>query len=352
MKVLVIGAGIIGAVIAHSLAPHARVTVIEAAAPAAAASGKSFGWINASFYQNPDHHRLRVQAIAAHRRLDANLRTGIQWTGTLWWEETGLAFEATHENLLDLGYPVRLIDPDEFQRLEPNIATPPDRALQFPTEGAVDAAALTERLLTAAMGQGAQVWLGTPVLRLIHSGGRVTGVHTAEGALDADHTILATGTATPGLLGDVDYFLPMRPRPGILLRSEPLPPLINHILAGPGGEIRQDSAGHLLTPASPSHQSDDAETLPPLADLADATRTRIRALLPDTDLRWSRITLGLRPVPEHGLPVVGEVRPGLTVAVMHSGITLAALVGELVAAEVLGQGESPLLAPYRPVLFI
>ncbi len=348
MKVLVIGAGIIGAAIAHRLAPHARVTVIEAVTPAAAASGKSFGWINASYYQNDDHHRLRVQAIAAWRRLDATLRTGIQWTGTLWWEETGPAFEATHDALRDLGYPTRLIDADEFERLEPNIATPPDRALQFPTEGAVDAAALTDRLLTAAMGQGAQLILGTPVTGLIGTS-RITGVRTDQGPIHADHTILATGTATPGLLCDVGYDLPLLRRPGVLLRSEPLPPLINHILVGPDGEIRQDATGHILAPASASHQSDDAETVPALSDLAEATLHRIRTLLPEADLRWSRMTLGQRPVPEQGLPVVGDVRPGLTVAVMHSGVTLAALIGERVAADVLGRDDSPLLQPYRPV---
>lgn len=351
MKILIVGAGIIGAAIAHRLAPQARVTVIEAASPAAQASGKSFGWINASFYQTSAHHALRVEAIAAHRRLDATLRTGIQWTGTLWWEETGAAFDATHETLTDLGYPARLIEPDEFERLEPSIATPPDRALLFPTEGAVDAAALTDRLLAAAMGQGAQLWLGTPVTRLIYKGARVIGVQTDQGPIHADHTILATGTATPALL-DTHYYLPLLPRPGVLLRSEPLPPLINHILVGPDGEIRQDAAGHLLTPASLSHQSDDAETVGPLTDLADATLARIKTLLPDANLRWSRVSLGLRPIPEHGLPVVGQVCPGLTVAVMHSGVTLAALMGELVAAQVLGQGDSPWLAPYRPALFI
>jgi len=351
MKVLIIGAGLLGAAIAYRLAPHARVTVIEATSPAAQASGKSFGWINASFYLNPAHHALRVQAIAAHRRLDARLRTGIQWTGTLWWEETGPSFEATQETLLDLGYPTRLIGPDEFQRLEPSIPTPPERALLFPTEGAVDAADLTHRLLTAAMGQGAQLILGTPVTGLIGSS-RITAVRTDQGPIHADHIILATGTATPDLLGAVGFYLPLLPRPGVLLRSEPLPPLINHILVGPGGEIRQDAAGHLLTPASLSHQSDRATTVAPLADLAEATRARLKTLLPDVDVAWSRITLAHRPVPEHGLPVVGQVRPGLTVAVMHSGVTLAPLMGELVAAEVLGQGDSPLLTPYRPALFI
>ncbi len=348
MQVLIVGAGIIGAAIAHRMAPNARVTVIEAVSPAAQASGKSFGWINASFFANPAHHHLRVMAIAAHRRLDATLRTGIQWTGTIWWEETGPAFDAMHAALVDLGYPTRLVDADEFQRLEPNVATPPDRALVFPTEGSVDAGTLTDRLLTAAMGQGAQVWLGSPVISLLVKGDRVVGVQTTAGPVLADHTILATGTATPSLLSQIDCQLPMVHRPSALLCSQPLPPLINHILVGVDGEVRQNAAGRLLAPGDLDHPSGDFETATLLSDFSDAAAARLKALLPDTDLRWARLTLGLRPVPQDGLPVIGQVTPGLTVAVMHSGVTLAALVGELVSDEVLGKANSPLLAPYRP----
>lgn len=351
MHVLIIGAGIVGAAIAHNLAAHARVTILEATAPAAAASGKSFGWINASFFANPAHHRLRVHAIAAHRRLDAEMRTGTQWTGTLWWEETGAAFDAVRDMLMSLDYPTREIDADAFARAEPNIATPPDRSLQFPSEGAVDAAALTDRLLASALHNGARLWLGTP-LRAITRTDRVTGIQTDQGPIAADHVVLATGTATEGLLAPLGIPLPMLCRPGVLLRTEALPPLINHVLAGPGAEMRQSADGHLLTPAEAAHQSDATEVLEGQpGTLADAALARIAGLLPVHPMRWSRVMLGHRPVPADGLPAVGQVLPGLTVATMHSGVTLAALIGELVAAEVLGQGTSPLLTPYHPARF-
>ena len=49
-RVVVIGAGIIGASIAYHLARRgAAVTLVERAHPAAEASGHSFAWINASF---------------------------------------------------------------------------------------------------------------------------------------------------------------------------------------------------------------------------------------------------------------------------------------------------------------
>ncbi|OYU39197.1 MAG: hypothetical protein CFE33_12355 [Pseudorhodobacter sp. PARRP1] len=63
-SVLIIGAGIIGASLAFELSRHgASVTVLDSATPASAASGRSFGWINASFYPNAIHYRTRSFCI-------------------------------------------------------------------------------------------------------------------------------------------------------------------------------------------------------------------------------------------------------------------------------------------------
>lgn len=63
-----------------------------------------------------------------------------------------------------------------------------------------------------------------------------------------------------------------------------------------------------------------------------------------------RLTLGFRPMPRDGFPVVGYL-PGSSsvyVAVMHSGVTLAPIMGRLVAAEVIEDVSEALLSPYRP----
>src|SRR5271166_5868058 len=55
MKHIVIcGAGIIGASLAYHLAKRgARVTILDAQHPSAGATGKSFGWLNATFSKRP-----------------------------------------------------------------------------------------------------------------------------------------------------------------------------------------------------------------------------------------------------------------------------------------------------------
>lgn len=351
---MIIGAGIIGAAIAYRLAKAgAAVTVVEAIAPAAGASGKSFGWINASFHATRAHFDLRQAAITAHRELADDLGpTGTLWQGTLWWEQGGDAFDAQAASLTALGYPLREVGRAEFASLEPWIANPPDRSLLFQSEGATDPVRLCDRLLAGAARHGAKLCLGTVATGLWVISGRVSGILTAQGALAADHVIVAAGTASEGLLAEVGVRLPMVPRPGVLFQTPALPPMLRHILVSPGHELRQDAAGHILSPVEAAHQTDDSPVLADqAATLADLAVARLRALLPGVDLQWQRVLTGYRPVPADGLPVIGQALPGLTVATMHSGVTLAPLIGSLVAAEVLRGDLSPLLSTFRPSRF-
>ena len=354
-RVVIIGAGIIGASIAYRMAQTgARVTVLDAGLPAGSASGASFGWINASFFANPDHFHLRQAGLTAHRRLDADLgETGTIWSGALWWEETGAGFDAQAKTLATLGYPVRQLSQAEFTRAEPNIANPPDRCLAFAAEGATDAAVLTERLLQGAAVFGAQTWLGCPATGFRRRGDRVTAVITDQGDIAADHVIVAAGTATEQLLVPLGIALPMLRRPGAIVQTRPVPPMIRHILVSPDGELRQDARGRIIAPTAVSHQGDASFTVTALpGDAACAALIRLRALLPGADLQIDRVLLAHRPVPFDGLPVIGPTGiAGLYVTVMHSGVTLAPLVGELVADEVLRGTESPLLALFRPDRF-
>lgn len=354
-RILVLGAGVIGAAIAYRLAQGgADVTIIDAATPASGASGRSFGWINASFSLNAHHFALRVAAMAAHHRLAADLGdTATTWPGTLSWEETGDAQDQTFTRLGEAGYPVRRLSRTAFRVLEPAIATPPESALHFLTEGVTDLAALTRRLIAGAANHGARVLLGLPVSGVLTHGGRVSGLSTAEGDFSADRVVLAAGTGTPELLAPLGLSLPMLHRPAVLLRTQALPPVLNHILVTPRMELRQEADGRILAPTSPNHQADDAATLalPPEA-LADDAARHIATLLPQSAAKWQEALRAFRPVPGDGLPVMGETPvEGLYLAVMHSGATLAALAGELAASEILGGGAEPLLARYRPGRF-
>ncbi|WP_187430362.1 D-amino acid dehydrogenase [Roseobacter fucihabitans] len=357
MKVIVVGAGIIGSLIAYRLVQAgAEVTLIDAGLPAHAASGASFGWINASFYADNDHFNLRAAGIEAHRRLAADLESdAVQWPGCLCWEHQGDALESQYKALKDLGYTVDIISEVTFARIEP-FAVAPSRALYFPGEGCVDLAALTCEAIASAASGGLRLIMGHAVTGLSDAGGRISGVETVSGRIAADRVVVAAGVATEAILKGVGVALPMLKRPGLMVRSEPLKPLLRHILVSPVQELRQTPQGHLLAPAAASHQSDASESIDQTPDvLADRTMQRVSALI-GRDVAWEQVTLAHRPVPHDGLPAVGACGPeGLYVTTMHSGATLAPLVAEMAASEImqnaLGNEQSALLAPYRPARF-
>lgn len=353
--VIIVGAGIIGANTAYQLQKSgAQVTVVDAGA--GGATSASFGWINASFFQNPDYFRLRTDSIDAYRSLTEELSLPVNWCGCLCWETTGAAFDAQRDALLDVGYAVEEIDAAKFAELEPHVATPPERSLMFQGEAAAESQALAGQLLQAAIDLGARVVTGVRVLGFEVKAGRVTGVRSSEGFISADQVLVAAGVATQSLMAGVDVNVPMLKRPALMLKTRPVPPILRHILATKIGEVRQLPCGSLLMPAALGHQGDASEALCAAPqELADQALKRLQALILDTDLTWSHAAVAQRPVPEDGMPVAGFIMDGLYVATMHSGITLGALMGQQIATELLEEGPTgetaKRLAPYRPTRF-
>lgn len=352
MRIIIVGAGIVGCALAYRLASggHA-VTVIEAGQSAGGgATGASFGWLNASFFADEAHFRLREAGLSAWRGLSEELNLpALNWSGALWWEEQGAALTALQTQLGALGYPVERITREAFADAEPAVVAPPQEALRFEIEGVAEPAHMADRLLKAALGHGAQVLFGLRAERV--AAGRV---ETAQGVLHADQVVVATGTAAQALLVEAGHPLPMLQRPGVLLRTAPVPRRLAHILVTPEGEIRQDPEGRIVMPTAAGHQGDQSETVAALPELADAAMARLRHVIAlPASASWAEAALAFRPVPEDGLPVVGALDEGLYVAVMHSGATLAAGVADLAAAELTGKASNrvSLLSPYRPRRF-
>ena len=117
--VVVIGAGVYGAAVAASLTRRgARVTVVDAGAPAGGTSGATFSWTNSCGKQPRAYHDLSVAGMEAHRRLAAEV------PGSDWYHERGnlewAGDEAERERLrrkvagvLDYGYEARWLSRDE-----------------------------------------------------------------------------------------------------------------------------------------------------------------------------------------------------------------------------------------------
>jgi glycine/D-amino acid oxidase-like deaminating enzyme len=92
----------------------------------------------------------------------------------------------------------------------------------------------------------------------------------------------------------------------------------------------------------------------PVKEASDEEGERILAsgvkYLPALEkLELERVTLGFRPLPKDGHPILGspEGAPELYLAVMHSGVTLCPVVGRLASIEILDRVDVELLKHYR-----
>ncbi|WP_108814601.1 NAD(P)/FAD-dependent oxidoreductase [Loktanella sp. Alg231-35] len=352
-SVVIVGAGIIGAATALQLAKTGHsVRVISAGVPDA--THAAFGWVNASFFIDDDHHHLRAAGIAAWHRLAAAVPVSVTWPGCLCWD---VDVEATFAKLRAFDYPVKVLSQSQIAALEPSLRTCPKQALFFPNEGAAHSPDLSQQLLTAAQALGVQLINNVTVSGIAMQGDRAVGVETATGVISADQVIVAAGTGSSRLAQSMGATVPLVSRPAYIMRTTPLPPMLDHILATPEGEIRQEPSGQLLMPMAVGHQGDRSEMLTqsPVA-AADDAMLRLRGLINGLDeVQWAETLRAERPVPADDLPIVGALAEGLYVAVLHSGITLGPVVAELIATDIAGMlsnAESAMLAPYRPGRFI
>lgn len=348
-----VGAGIVGASIGYHLAQAgARVTIIDAADAATAATAASFAWINASHDNPQPYYGFRVQALAEWRMLDETLghKLPLRWGGSIEWLDSPDALRANVALQVARGYPMRLIGRDEVRALEPAIAEPPEAAAFTPLEGVVAPVAATQALLEAAQASGATALRGAAASLGPASGGRCAALTVAGETLEVDRVVLAAGAASGALLEPLGIALPMANSPGLLVHSKPAAPLLRRLVLSPDVHVKQDSDGRFVVGTTfgggpvPEDQAAEAEAL----------LRRVRVCLRGADdLEVERITVGVRPIPRDGLPIIGPVEgvEGLHLAVMHSGITLAPLVGRLLAAEVLGRGPIEILEPYRLARF-
>ncbi len=353
---IVVGAGIIGAATALQLvkAGHA-VKIVQAGG--VDATSTSFGWINASFFLNDDHHHLRRAGIAAWHRVLQNVAASVDWQGCLFWDMSPDDMEATFTQLRAFDYPVEMIAKSQIQKREPALNAAPDQALFFPAEGAASPADLSRHFLTAAQALGAKLIRNTYVSALKTKNGRVIGIETPQGDMLADQVVIAAGTGTAAIVGSIGCDIPLVARPAYILRTAPQKKVLHHILATPQGEIRQEPSGQILMPVVPGHQSDDAEELMQTpTEAADAAIKRLHAIcggLENAD--WSEVTRAERPMPRDGFPIVGPIADGAYVAVLHSGITLGPIIAELAAKDITGRldnADAAMLAPYRPDRFL
>ncbi len=350
--VAVVGAGIIGASIAwHLTRAGARVRIVEGAAPGGVATPNSFSWINSNFAFARDYFELRHHSMGEWRRLAGALpQLPVSLSGSLYLPAAGFDLEEFVARNSAWGYRVDLVGRREIEQMEPHLTLPAEMAAHAHDEGAAEAEDVAKLLTEAAVAEGAELLQGTPAEGLVCTDKGVEGVRAGGALIEADEVVVAAGVATPELIADAGYVAPTSAPPGLLVHTKPVSPVLNGLVLADGLHMRQKPSGELLAGrdfqggTGLDDPEDAAHAL--MKDMGDAIGTN-EALI------FERFSVGYRPMPKDGLPIVGRP-PGVTglyVAVMHSGVTLCPAIGAFAAREILSGDRDPLLRPFGPERF-
>ncbi|UFR00954.1 FAD-binding oxidoreductase [Streptomyces sp. Go40/10] len=266
----------------------------------------------------------------------------------------------------DAGVTAVPVDGGRLAELEPRLAPGMAGGVHYPQDAQVMPALAAAHLARAS---GAALHPGQAVTGVLRTAdGTVYGVRTDRGEIHAPAVVNAAGTWGGDLAALAGVRLPVLPRRGFVLVTEPLPRMVRHKVyaADYVADVASDSAALRSSPVV------EGTAAGPV--LIGATRERVgfdRSLSLDAvralaagavglfpfleRVRALRTYAGFRPyLPDH-LPAIGPDprAPGLFHACGHegAGIGLAPGTGRLIAQALTGKAPELDLTPFRPERF-
>ncbi|MSP81935.1 MAG: FAD-binding oxidoreductase [Alphaproteobacteria bacterium] len=373
--VLIVGGGIIGACLAHGLTRRgARVVMLDQGRLGGGVTSTSIAWINATAKSDdPIYYRLNAAGVAAWVGLAEELGAaaiGYGGDGAVAWADgDDPALEDQVARLEALGHDLARVDAAAIADLAPGAKLANGAwGYRARADRWVDAPAAVARLAAAVRARGGVLREDTRVGTIRLSSGGVA-LETNRGAFAADRLVIAAGLATQELVAlaagpEIARMVPVRRDPCLLvdtpaqgvaaaLRVHLVPPGPSglHVRPMPGGGFRFGSDTAVAAITTRRGQPDATAAVAGLIGEAAGLYPDLAAPGLAAACSWR---VGVRAIPGDGVSIAGAV-PGadrLHVVVTHSGVTLAPLLGDLVAIELTGEPPSPLLAPYRPDRFI
>lgn len=234
--VLIIGGGIIGLITARELSmAGASVTLIERGKTGQESSWAGGGILSPLY---PWRYGEAVTALASwsqdrYPQLAQELE-----------ESTGLSPELTRNGLLILdteeqnqacawarrhSISLERIDSARIKELEPELAVSSHEALWMPGIAQVRNPRLTQALRMDIKRRGVTVRSATPVVSLSCNSGRIQGVVTTTGSVDAEKVILCAGAWSGDLLSACPRATEIRPVKGQMILFQAPPGLLKRI---------------------------------------------------------------------------------------------------------------------------
>ncbi|WP_457256010.1 NAD(P)/FAD-dependent oxidoreductase [Pedococcus sp. P5_B7] len=283
-------------------------------------------------------------------------------------EESARALLARSQRQRAAGIDVRTIGADDVHTYEPHLTREVHGAALYPQDCQVQPILMAAHFLRMARELGARVRTGTTVTGMLWKGGRVIGVRTDRGQIFAANVVNAAGPWAGEIAALAGVLLPVLPRRGFVLVTEPLPPTIFHKVYAAdyiASTQNSDTALHSSTVIEATHSGtvligstrervgfDQTVSLPALKELSRKALGLFPAM---QSVCVIRCYLGFRPYcPDH-LPALGidEQAPGLLHATGHEGAGIGLSVGsaKLLVQTLLGERPDLDLRPFAPNRF-
>ncbi|WP_265443239.1 NAD(P)/FAD-dependent oxidoreductase [Flexivirga meconopsidis] len=377
MRIVVIGAGIVGAACARRLTLDGHdVTVLDRAGTASGTSAAGEGNLLVSDKGPGAELVLAQYAARVWRRLAVELQDELDGnTPPIEFEPKGgivvaltdvgaQALRAFAAGQREAGVDARELTPDEARDREPWLNPAARVAVHYPEDAQVQPVGATEALLASARRRGARLLQGTEVREAaLDDGGALVGVRTTRGDLAADRVVLAAGPWSAEVAGRLGIHLPVLPRRGMVLVTSRMPHRVFHkvydgdyvgAVASDAADLQTSSvvestaAGTVLIGSSRQRIGFDERLQTRVLQEMAAKALRIFPFLAAQPVM--RAYGGFRPyMPDH-LPVIGADHrlPGLWHAVGHegAGIGLSVATAELIADQLAGRRSRIDVAPY------
>ena len=261
------------------------------------------------------------------------------------------------------------VSADDLPDHEPHLASGLPGGVLYPQDMQVQPVLAAASLLVAARGLGATVVRGEEVVGAERDpSGRVKAVRTRTGRYPTNAVVNAAGTWGGEVGGRLGGAVPILPRRGFILVTEPLPRVVRHkvysadyvenVASDDAGletsaVIEGTQGGTVLIGASRERVGFDATMSVEVVRRLAAQAVRLFPFL--EDVRLMRTYSGFRPYcPDH-LPVIGpDPRvPGLLHACGHegAGIGLAPGTGRMIAAMLAGSSPDVDPSAFDPSRF-